>query len=135
MKHNGRFQRIRRSESVLLDVDGVIVVLPVVVGCDKSSVRIEDRQHGIAERIAYAERTERWAKGADNHGPASHVSNDESTDEHVIACTYETAPADVPQLGVKSRGGDFVHLGQADPLGPVLTSNHYGVGARGQVCL
>src|SRR6476620_12729848 len=135
MKHDCRFKSIRRREPVPLDVDGVIVVLPVVVGSDRRSVGVVDCENGIAERLAYTKGTQRGTKGAHDDGCASHVSNNKSTNEHVIACVNETATADVPQFRVKPGPVKFVNFGQGSPLGYVLSGHHHGVGAGGQVRL
>ena len=41
--------------------------------------------------LAHTIRSQRWAKGAHDHGRAFHVSNDKATDEHVIARADGTA--------------------------------------------
>src|SRR6266496_2107326 len=84
--------------------------------------------------IAYTKRSERSAKGAHDHGCASHVPDNESVHERVIARTYETAATDVRQFRGTPRPGNFVNLGQANPLGRVPSRNHHGIGARCQVC-
>src|SRR6267378_7791662 len=74
VKHECRFQRIWRRESILLDVDRVNIVLPVVVGCDDRASRVVDRQYGIAYYSAHAVRSERWAKGAHDDRRLFYVS-------------------------------------------------------------
>src|SRR5262249_43228864 len=48
VKHERRFQRIWRRESILLDINPVDIVLPVVVAGDNGASRIDDCEYRIA---------------------------------------------------------------------------------------
>src|SRR5215211_6587537 len=89
-KHNGRFKRIWRREPVLLNVDGVIIVLPVVIAGDLSSSRVVNCENGITERVTYPERTQRWAKGAHDDCRTSHVPYDKPANKQVVATGHKT---------------------------------------------
>ena len=115
MKHDCRFKSIRRGESIALYVAGVIAILPIIVGGNRRSVRVVNCQDGIAKRLAYTKGSQRRAKGAHNDSPASHVSNNKSTNKHVIACADKTATTDVPQFRVKPGPEKIVNFGQGNP--------------------
>lgn len=133
-KHDCRIKGIWRREVVPLDIDGITVALPVVVAGDRRSARVVDRKGGIAKRLVYPKRSQRWAKGAHDDGPASHVSNNEPANEKVIARADESAAANVGQFRGVSRRVEAVNLRQANAFGAVSSPHDRGIGARHQ-CL
>src|SRR5205823_1973198 len=131
VQHECRFQRIWRCECLLLDVDGVNIVLPVVVARDHSAARVVDRQFWIAQHSAHTVRSERWTNGAYDHSRTVYVSNDKPTDKYIIARADRTAGAGVRQLRT-GFGREIVKFNQGNPLTQVLSSNYHGIGARRQ---
>jgi hypothetical protein len=68
----------------VLNVDGIVALLPIIVSRDNRSLGIDNCQSCIAKRLAYLQRNPAMGQGAHDDSRTSHVSNDKATDQYLV---------------------------------------------------